>query len=186
MYISDFQAVHPSPARQSRWPISLSRTHRGRPYAPAGCGDGSLRDLIPVTIFPKTWDKCRDHVLKSSVLVIKGAISRKTTDDEEAGDIVEILANEVTPIDSAHLIAAPTKSAAKKDTRHIGIYVDITDASPSDMQVLSATLKKHAGPDKPTVRRDGKHVVSKLQISATNDTLKSVAGILGREYVWFE
>ena len=149
---------------------------------------------VAVTIFPKTWERLKHLVFVDAPVVMLGKVQYRyqpvafnSNEDEinEAERTAELLVDDIVPIDEIEEISKPAEPPASQKI-HDRMYIDLTEASDSDIERIKSILNARRGDSELVIRKWGKETVSVLHISATQDALRSVSSIVGRHNTWLK
>jgi DNA polymerase-3 subunit alpha len=150
----------------------------------------TLEDMtgnVSCTIFPTAFAAQRQNLEKDRVVLVRGRTShreRVRDDDEDDTPIVEILAEEISPLTESMV------SAARKASR---IVVRLDPTRPETLRFVRDTIEQHRGNGNACPvylrinRRDKAYEVrTELFAEYSDDFRQAVEHFLGRQAVWVE
>ena len=154
-----------------------------------------MQGKMTITLFPKTWEKFRDVIAMDKVVVVKGKTNHRETrgrgEESEVID-VEVLADDLVALNGEEAPdfqnggAKANGSAPPAAREYRRLVMDITGADDSTLDTCAKLLTHFKG-DKPVVVDTlGQRVQSAIKVTASQDTARELAAILGAERVWLE
>jgi DNA polymerase-3 subunit alpha len=145
-----------------------------------------LEDLTgPMTVvfFPKSFERCKEHLVQDRIVLVKGraSVRDRVVDDEDTPAVVEVQGEEVTQIEDR-----------KSGNQNPSMHVRLNAARRQDLMVMRQLFVANPGPARLLFHIQSQageeRVLSGLRVGISNRLVEEVQAVAGRVggTVWVE
>ncbi len=144
-----------------------------------------LQGSVDVTVFPRTFTECRQHLVVDQIVVVKGRANHRERVNKDGDQTPEvgIICESVTPVTG--ITSASASSSGPKS-----VNIRVAHADRDRMRNIQALLGINTG-DCPVflhVPMKGKYtrVSVNLKVDASTKLISDIGNLVGKEAVWLE
>jgi DNA polymerase III alpha subunit len=137
---------------------------------------------MTVVFFPRAYEKCKEHLEKDRIVLIKGraSVRDRIVEDDDTPATVEVQGEEVTPLETRRAVQIPSVHVRLRDARRTELMTirRLFAASPGQARLLFHIAK------------DGseEQVLAGIRVEVNSTLIQEVAAVAGRGggQVWVE
>jgi DNA polymerase-3 subunit alpha len=129
---------------------------------------------MTVVFFPRAYEKCKEHLEKDRIVLIKGraSVRDRIVEDEDTPATVEVQGEEVTPIDTRRAVSVPS------------VHVRLREARRTELMTLRRLFAANPGSARLLfhIDREGQEerILSGLRVDVTQKLIQEVSAVAGR------